>query len=230
MIIFKSTIVVKHKLTEFDAELSLGTDNVNYPSMSISDYMVAFSGQTSNYCIGIVDMVNSTNISSRLSVGQLSKYYQIFLNTMASTLSRYGGQVIKNVGDSLLFYFPESVKNRTFGYMACIEGGLGMLAKHDHVCLCAKQEELPCINYRISCDYGPVVIMNTNTENSGIDMIGPPVNMCNKINHFASDNEFVIGGDLFQMVKKLGDYRFSRCGNYNSELKQSYPVYKVSQK
>lgn len=200
----------------------------NVTPMETSDYLVAFSGHTTSYCIGLVDMVDSTRISSKLSVGQLSKYYQIFLNTMAKTLCRYGGQVIKNVGDSLLFYFPESSKNRTFGYMSCIEGSLGMLEMHDHICLCAKQEGLPCINYRVSCDYGPVVIMKPNGDS--IDMIGPPVNMCNKINHFASPNEFVVGGDLYQMVNKIHDYKFAFVKNYVSDLKQSYPVYKITRR
>ena len=197
-------------------------------SQSNSDYLVAFSGNTTSYCIGLVDMVDSTKISARLSVGQLAKYYQLFLNTMAKTLSRYGGQVIKNVGDSLLFYFPESSKNRTFGFMSCIEGALGMIEMHDIICMCAKKEGLPCINYRISCDYGPVVIMKPTGES--IDMIGPPVNMCSKINHTVSGNEMVIGGDLYQMAKKIPDYKFTFTGDYNCSLKQSYPLYKVTRR
>ena len=193
-----------------------------------SDYLVAFSGNTTSYCIGLVDMVDSTKISANLSVGQLSKYYQLFLNTMSKTLSRYGGQVIKNVGDSLLFYFPESSKNRTFGFMSCIEGALGMLEMHEFICIFAKKESLPCINYRISCDYGPVVIMKPS---SGIvDMIGPPVNMCSKINHAALNNEMIIGGDLYQMAKKIPDYKFNFAGDYNSSLKHSYPLYKVTRR
>lgn len=202
--------------------------DTKFTPMTDKDYFVAFSTNPKSYCVGLVDMVDSTKIASRLSVGQLSKYYQIFLNTMAKTLNRYGGQVIKNIGDSLLFYFPESGKHRNFGFMSCLEAALGMLEIHDHVCLCAKKESLPCINYRISCDYGPVLIMKPHGES--IDMIGPPVNMCTKINHIASNNEFVIGGDLYEMTKKLNDYRFSLSGNYDSELKQRYPVYKVTRK
>ncbi len=112
--------------------------------------------------LGLVDMVDSTKISAKLSVSQLGKYYHLFLNTMAKTLNRFGGQVIKNIGDSLLFYFPESSKNKTFGFMSCIEGALGMIEMHDIICLCAKNEDLPCINYSISCDYGPDLIMITN--------------------------------------------------------------------
>jgi len=208
-----------------------GTDRVNGilsttdTSMNNSDYLVAFSGNTTSYCIGLVDMVDSTKISAKLSVAELGKYYQLFLNNMANTLSRYGGQVIKNIGDSLLFYFPESSKNRTFGFMSCIEGSLGMIEMHDSICICAKNEGLPCINYRVSCDYGPVVIMKPNDDS--IDMIGPPVNMCAKINHVAFDNELIIGGDLYHMAKKIPDYKFTFTKDYDSSLKQKYPLYKV---
>lgn len=193
-----------------------------------SDYLVDFSGNTTSYCIGLVDMVDSTKISANLPVGQLGKYYQLFLNTMAKTLSRYGGQIIKNIGDSLLFYFPESSKNRTFGFMSCIEGALEMIEMHDMICICAKKEGLPCINYRISCDYGPVIIMKPN--DGSIDMIGPPVNICSKINRSALDNEIIIGGDLYQMAKKVPDYKFTFTGDFNSSLKQSYPLYKVTRR
>lgn len=193
-----------------------------------SDYSVSFSDNATSYCVGLVDMVNSTKISATLSVGQLSKYYQLFLNSMAKTLNKYGGQVIKNIGDSLLFYFPESSKNRTFGYMSCIEGALGMIEIHNHLCICAKKENLPYINYRISCDYGPTMIMRPNNET--IDMIGPPVNICAKINHSASDNGIIIGGDLYQMAKKIPDYKFTFSEDYDSEMKQNYPLYKVTRR
>src|SRR3989304_2953064 len=70
--------------------------------MSTSDYMVAFSGLAKSYCIGIVDMANSTKISASLNEREWCRYYEIFLNSMATILPKFGGAVIKNQGDSLL--------------------------------------------------------------------------------------------------------------------------------
>ena len=92
----------------------------------------------------------------------------------------------------------------------------------------AKNEGLPCINYRISCDYGSVVMMKSK-ENT-IDMLGPPLNMCAKINHFAQKNGFVIGSDLYEMVKKMNDYKFTSVQSYNSDQKFRYPVYAVTRR
>ncbi len=197
--------------------------------MEIPDYMVAFSGMTKSFCVGVVDMVDSTKISTRLSGDQTSKYYEIFLNTMARVANRFGGMIIKNVGDSLMFYFPESSKGRRYGFMTCIEGCLAMIDSHDFVCEIAKKEKLPPINYRISCDYGPLLIMKGN-DSSGIDMIGPPMNICCKINRIAPKNGFVIGGDLYEAAKKYEDYTFSLCGSHNLELKSPYSVYLVSRR
>jgi class 3 adenylate cyclase len=128
-----------------------------------------------------------------------------------------------------LFYFPESSKGRRYGFMTCLEGGLAMKDIYGFICMCAKKENLPSINYRISCDYGPVMIMNSN-ESHGLDMIGPSLNMCSKINHTASKNEFVIGGDLYEAAKKLPDYIFSLKGKFTSELKNDYSIYSVTRK
>ena len=94
----------------------------DFLTMKIQDYVVGFSGRTSSYCVGTVDIIDSTKISARLSLEKSAKYYEIFLNTMARVLNRFGGMIVKNVGDSLLFYFPESSKGRRYGFMTCLEG------------------------------------------------------------------------------------------------------------
>ena len=201
----------------------------DFLKMQIQDYMVAFSGHSKSFCVGVVDMVDSTRISSRLSPNQNSKYYEIFLNTMARVINRFGGMILKNVGDSLVFYFPESSKGRHFGFLACFEGCLAMVDSHKFIEGITKKEGLPQINYRVSCDYGPVVIMK-QYESSNIDMIGPSMNICCKINRLAPNNGFVIGADLYEIAKKYQEYNFLQKGKYDSDLKSSYSVYLVSRK
>ncbi|MDH3278880.1 MAG: adenylate/guanylate cyclase domain-containing protein [Nitrosopumilus sp.] len=199
-------------------------------NMSTSDYLVAFSGQTQNYCVGMVDMVNSTKMAATLGNAKISTYYQIFLNSMSKILSRFGGFVIKNIGDCLLYYFPESSKiNTKFGFMCCLECSLSMIENHDNICNALNQSDLPCVDYRISADYGSVILMRTNNSDSP-DMLGPPVNMCTKINHAAKTNGTVIGGDLYTMVKNFNDYRFKKVEEFSLGFKHSYPVYSVSRR
>jgi class 3 adenylate cyclase len=84
---------------------TIGSDAENHnQNMNPSDYFVAFSGNTVHYCVGLVDMVNSTKIAAIIGNEKISVYYKIFLNTMSKILSRFGGFVIKNVGDSCILF------------------------------------------------------------------------------------------------------------------------------
>ena len=71
--------------------------------------------------------------------------------------------------------------------------------------------------------------MSANNSNSQ-DMLGPPVNMCTKINHAAKTNGAVIGGDLYTMVKSFNDYKFKKVEEFSLGFKHSYPIYSVMRK
>lgn len=195
--------------------------------MKSSDYMVAFSGMTKSYCICIVDMCNSTKISANMNEKDWSKYYSTFLNSMAKMIPKYGGIPLKNGGDSLMFYFPESSKpRRKFGFISCIECSLSLLEAHTSINESLEIQGLPSLDYRVSSDFGKVVLMKA--ENSRYsDLIGPPVNMCAKINCLAQTNGYVVGGDFHEHVKSLEDYTFHQEKGFSIGLKYSYPVYSV---
>jgi len=198
--------------------------------MSIADYLVAFTTQSHSYCVGCVDMVNSTKISASLHGDKLSLYYETFLNSMAKIVGNFDGKVIKNIGDCLLYYFPLSENCTDLDKVSkCLDCGITMIKVQQMISQELVSYGLPSLSYRVSADYGNVVIMNTNNSKE-VDMIGPPVNMCSKINHSAKSNEFVIGGDCYEVVKKLEKYDFKQVNEYNVGFKLGYPVYKVQSK
>ncbi len=194
------------------------------------NYVVNFLETSQSYCIGLVDIVNSTKISAYLTPHKLSKYYEVFLNSMAQIVEKYGGFVIKNIGDSLLFYFPDSSKSsKSYDFKNCLECGLAMIEEHENINKILKKEKLPSLNYRISADYGEVSVMKINGS-SNIDVFGTPVNMCTKINHAAPKNSIVIGSDLYRTAKKLDSYSYQMINSYSIGMKFVYPVYNVSRK
>jgi len=208
------------------------TDSTNQEESSteFSDYLVEFSNQWESYCVGCVDMVNSTKISASISPQNLSVYYEIFLNSMSKIIGMFGGKVIKNVGDCLLYYFPNSAGNSiNDSIISCLDCGLSIAGARGIISQQVLSKGLPDLSYRISADFGSVLIMNT-TDSTSIDLIGPPVNMCTRINHYARQNEFVIGGDFFQRVKKIDQYSFQQSHSCNVGFKHSYPVYRVIQR
>jgi class 3 adenylate cyclase len=216
--------------SQYSGEYSLDQNsNQIFDSKRSSEYLVSFLTQPSSYCVGIVDMVNSTKISAQIGSMRASRYYQIFLNSMSKIISDFGGSVIKNIGDSLVYYFPKSSSDSKYNFTRCIECGLAMIKSQKYLSEQLVKERLPGIDFRVSADYGSVLIMKSNVSES-IDMIGPPLNMCSKINRLAEKNQFVVGGDLFEMIKKLNGYRFKEVKDFSLGFKLSYPVYFVSQK
>ncbi len=189
----------------------------------LNDNMIAFEEIYQNCCVGIVDVVNSTKIISKLSQEEACIYYSVFLNTIGYIAQSHGAKVVKNIGDGVLFYFP---KDSSKSLDAALECTNKMLEASEMINKIFKKRKMPKIQYRISLDYGPLMIAKYMTS-SCKDIFGPTVNLCAKLNHFARPNGLVIGSDMYQIVKKSKQYKFVEIDEYQSTLKQDYPVYLV---
>ncbi len=195
-----------------------------------SSYHVVFSDRQTSYCIGIVDMVDSTKLAARLGMKKMSKYYQYFLNLMSKVIFEFDGQVIKNVGDCLMFYFPHSSDPLDkLALKRSLECGITMTELHGFLCTQMREEGLPCIDYRVSLDYGYVVPMRTSGTEL-LDMIGPVVNMCSKINHLAERNGVVVGGDLYEIARHYAGFLFKEVKGYSAGFKLTYPAYAMKKR
>jgi CheY-like chemotaxis protein len=196
---------------------------------------IYFADQSNGYyCVCIVDMVNSSQITARIAVGdKIKKYYEIFLNAMAALAKNFGAKVIKNVGDALLFYFPDtSDSENMIAFKEVLECCTAIIAAHEFINIRLEAEALPPVSYRISADYGRVEVATTVTSGAE-DLFGPTVNMCAKINSQAEPNGIVIGGDLHEMMKRYSfkDYSFEEVRKkLPLGIRYSYPVYSVVRK
>ena len=192
------------------------------------DETILFSEIYNSFCVGIVDIVSSTKITATLNKSKICQYYSVFLNTMAEIVKKSGGIVVKNVGDSLLYYFPKTSDTLDrLAFADSLECGMKMIDEHSIVNSKMHREGLPSVDYRISSDHG--MIMTAKSANSfNDDIFGPTVNICAKINSYARPNTMVIGGDLYQIVKSLKKYRFEPISEYHNGLKLHYPVYSLS--
>ena len=188
---------------------------------------VTFSGNYKTCCVGIVDAVNSTSTTSKLVNGKLCKYYSIFLNAMSVIVKEFGGIVIKNIGDSLLYYFPKTSDGVSkSAFIDMLECSMTMIESHDIINQKMHEENLPTVDYRISIDYGNVMIAKSlNSLNE--DIFGSTVNICAKMNSKAAPNSIVVGGDLHQIMKNFERYNFNLITGYSSGLKLDYPIYSV---
>ncbi len=191
------------------------------------DKIISFSDFHENYVICIVDVVDSTKIAASLPEVKMCKYYGVFLNGMAMIVKEFGATVVKNLGDSLLYYFPDTsdVSNK-LAFADMLECNTAMLQAHPVINEKMQEESLSPINYRISADYGRVMIAKSVYSLTD-EIFGSPVNICSKINPMAAPNGMVIGGDLHQIVKSFGEYHFKEISSYSLGFKVQYPVYSV---
>ena len=125
---------------------------------STPDEEIKFSDRSENYCVCIIDMVNSTSITAKMTNSDdVKKYYGIFINTMATIARNFEGKVIKNTGDSVIYYFPNtSDSSNEYAFRNVLECCLTMIAANYVIDDKLYEEALPALKYRISADYGKV--------------------------------------------------------------------------
>ena len=71
---------------------------------------ISFTGGSQNCCVCFIDIVDSTRITTiEITHPQKIKiYYSVFINTMAAIARDFDATVIKNTGDSVIYYFPKT--------------------------------------------------------------------------------------------------------------------------
>ena len=191
---------------------------------------ISFSGEVQNYCVCFIDIIGSTKISSELTPTQLSRYYELFLNTIALIATNFGAKIVKNAGDALIFYFNDTgdLKNIT-KFKNVLDCCLTMGTASNTLNAKMHSEKLPPIQYRISADYGEVSVARSASSQSE-DLFGSAMNICAKMNSKAKPNGLVIGENLFEIVKGLGEYVFVPSSERLIGVKGEYGVYHVDQK
>jgi two-component system, OmpR family, response regulator ChvI len=199
---------------------------------------IQFTGNSHNCCICFVDVVDSTRITTVeiANSEKIKRYYSIFINTMAAIARNFGANIIKNTGDSLIYYFPKTADspNNMSAFKSVFECGLTMISVNPIVnAKLQKEEALPNLSYRISADYGRVEVAKSLTSTSE-DLFGPTVNLCAKINSKAEPNGMVIGNNLYQVTKATFDdnYHFNKIDGYSIDdnSDNQYSVYSIASK
>ena len=151
---------------------------------------------------------------------------------MAFLAKNYGARIVKNVGDALIFYFPDSSDSANeAAFKDILECFTTMLLARDIINAKLHSENLPSVSYRISADYGRVEVA-TSTSSKSEDLFGPTMNICAKINSMAEQNGIVIGGNLYQIIESFSfaheGYEFSGLREgYSIDFSNIYPVYAV---
>lgn len=193
---------------------------------------IIFQGVSSDFCVCIIDIVNSTAVTSSLAQeDKIGKFYSLFVNSVAPVISHFGGRVLKTGGDSVIYYFPNTVEmERIEVFKNVLECGISLLDLRSTVNSLYRREGIQPIGYRISADYGRLELAESRFSRDQ-DFFGPTMNLCAKINNKAPANSMVVGGDLHQVIKKQHslekEFQFEEISEFSIGLKQRYPIYLV---
>ncbi len=167
----------------------------------------------------------------------IRKYYSLFINSISSLVSSSsaGGKVIKNIGDCILFYFPKTSDiNDTNSFQNGIDCCFKILDERYKINNELTRQHLPPFNYRITIDYG-VVDLALVGDYSQIDLFGPTINLCSKINSsLSTPNEIIIGDALYRVLNTfpsatsaINKYHFINNGEYKITEANRYPIYNI---
>ncbi len=229
------TISINKKITNinsYNKNIEIDTSSRKTTHNSINN-QITFINYTHQYCICIIDIVDSTKITQQLLAdsNKIRSYYSIFLNTMASIINNYNGKVIKNAGDCLIYYFPKTVDIDTNKdvFQDVLDCGLAMIDANIDLNNILKKNDLPSINYRISANYGKLE-MAASLNSHSVDLFGPTINICSKINHLALPNEMVIYKDLYYAINKTSffeDYCFKLINISNNKYFENETFYNL---
>ena len=190
---------------------------------------ISFLDDSLSCCVCFIDMVKSTKITAEISdPRKIGKYYSIFINTIAILVKNYNAKIVKNAGDALIFYFPEtSDSNNETAFKNVLECLTTIISARNIINAKLDSENLPSVSYRISADYGKVEVA-TSTSSKSKDLFGATMNICAKINSLAEPNGIVIGGDLHQVIQSfsfIAGYKFRELQGYFVGFNHRYPVY-----
>jgi CheY-like chemotaxis protein len=191
-----------------------------------------------NYCVCFADIVDSTATVSKIGDGKdRARYYATFLNCVSAVARQFGGKIIKNAGDGLFWYFPQTQDYTSFRvFKEVIDCCMTLTEAHTIINNLMLRRGLPCVDYRVSADYGRLEVALTKTS-VGDDFFGPTMNVCVKINSKAPPNGLVVGGDLYEIIRRFpfhSAYHFNEVkkGDYQDAFgaSKSYPVFSVKRK
>ena len=195
---------------------------------------VRFSGVTIKSCVGFIDLVDSTtNIATMDNLESIRRYYATFINSISKIVKSYGGKVLKNIGDCILFYFPKTSDiNNVHSFQEAIECCFKTLDERYKINDELSKKHLPPFNFRMSLDYG-VLDLALVGDFCQIDLFGSTLNLCSKINSSSSlsiPNEIIIGDKLYKVLQSsniVNNYYFINNGGYKITETNRYPTYNI---
>jgi class 3 adenylate cyclase len=196
-----------------------------------------FVGSKVTLVILHIDLVGSTKLSMGLPADKLAVIIQIFTHEMSIIIDRYGGYILKYVGDAILAFFLVSDENDfnipCINSISCGKSMIEVIKNGINPIL--NQYGYPEINSRIGIDFGDNVVVqfgydtyshkaHTSTASNDhivriphLDILGYTISIASKMTSFAHPDQLVIGELVYNALDELQKKHFKEI-MVNSEI------------
>ena len=139
----------------------------------------ATGGRTSQLAVGFVDIVGYTGRSKELTDGELVAWLETFEGHLTSSVTSYGGRLIKTIGDEVLFVADDALAAVEIGLIATARGA---------------DETDPFPPVRAGVAYGDVV------SRLG-DVLGPTVNLAARLTSLARPGAVLVDRGVYDSLR-----------------------------
>jgi adenylate cyclase len=221
---------VSHSLENKGLLIDLSTD-------SCRKYLERKVNTKTNVVIIYVDIAGSTQMSRDLPSLDLALIIQIFSQEVSLSIEKFGGYVLKFVGDAVIGLFPSDYdqKKAIVNSLDCARYIQKVMRNGINPVF--KKHSIPEIAVKIGIEYGNALVLlyGKNIAHAHIDLIGFSISIAAKITSLSSPGEVIVGENIHHNLDisqrkyfiALYDDRNSKWDTamkYNNNL--NYRIYK----
>lgn len=173
-------------------------------------FLSKYVGTTLKLVVLYVDLVGSTLLTRSLPVNRLATMIQAFTQEMSITVSKFGGQVLKFVGDAVVAYFPLGA-SYSLAYNTAVDCSHTMIlviqnAINPVICVHGYDK----LQLKIGVDTSEhSVIQYLIDEKPYADILGYGISMAAKLSSLASSNEVIISHNIYMGMHSSLRKKFS---------------------
>ncbi|ABK77471.1 adenylate cyclase [Cenarchaeum symbiosum A] len=148
-----------------------------------------------------VDLVGSTDMTLELPEEKIATIISSFAQEMAYVVRRYGGFVLKFVGDAVIAFFAGGDSLRIADTV--VECAKSMItAVKDGINPILNQYDYPDLRIKVGIDHGRALVVRYGADEARapVDLIGPVLNIAAKIQSHAKPGQVLIGIDVYDRL------------------------------
>lgn len=175
---------------------SSGESTHEAPAAPAECHAPALHAERRRLTVMFVDLVGSTDLSSRLDPEEWSDVLREYQNMVAGLVTRFEGHIAQYLGDGVLCYFgwPRAMEDAA---ERAVEAGLEIIASINRVK--TGDQALAC---RIGISTGPVVVGELLARGEGCEdtAIGEVLNFAARLQSFAKSGQIVISESTCHLI------------------------------